>query len=378
MSTFVISCGGTGGHLAPGIALAEGLVDRGHKVHLLISRKRVDARLVEKYPHFEFVPMPGRGFSWNPIKLGLCALSQIQGLTFCRQLVRKVRPAAIVGFGGFTSTGIVVAGRMSGVPVALHEANRVPGRAIRTLGGLAQRVYLPAGIRIPGISAAVTRHMGLPVRREIARVAPATARTSMGFDANQKLLVIFGGSQGATVLNEWVRRDMSSLARDGVQICCVTGLDKGRDEVIELRSQTGALVRARFMVFCDRVADLLSAADLVVARAGAGTIAELIRCEAPAILVPYPQAADDHQRANAMFFERQGGGIVVDQTAVERLTAEVTDTIFNESLLRTFRGNLQRMDRANVLSLMLDDLETLASGRSNRAKGSRTPWPVAV
>jgi len=109
------------------------------------------------------------------------------------------------------------------------------------------------------------------------------------------------------------------------------------------------------------VAELLSAADLVVSRAGAGTIAELIRCETPAILVPYPQAADDHQRANAAFFERQGGGLVVEQAFLAALHAEVLDTIFNDWLIRKFRGNLQRMDRANSLELMLDDLDELVA-----------------
>ena len=103
-----------------------------------------------------------------------------------------------------------------------------------------------------------------------------------------------------------------------------------------------------------------SAADLLVSRAGAGTLAELIRCETPAILIPYPQAADDHQRANAAFFERQGGGIVVPETNLDQLHAEVLDVIFNDWLLRKFRANLQRMDRANSLELMLEDLEDIA------------------
>lgn len=367
MSTFLISCGGTGGHLSPGISLAEGLLERGHTVRLLISQKRVDARLIEKYPQLQFVRVPGTGFSLNPIKLARCIATQLRGLFFCLRLVREVRPDAVVGFGGFTSTAIVVAARLKGVPVALHEANRVPGRAIRTLGRFAQRVYLPPGIGLESVRGEATRHVGLPVRREIVRVPQAQARAALGFDANQRLVVVFGGSQGATVLNEWVRREFKALAAEGVQVCCVTGLDKGRDGVVELHTSGGAPVRAYFVMFCDRVAELLSAADLVVSRAGAGTIAELIRCETPAILVPYPQAADDHQRANAAFFERQGGGLVIEQASLQGLRAEVLEVIFNEELLRKFRGNLQRMDRANSLSFMLDDLEAIAAGRGGAA-----------
>jgi UDP-N-acetylglucosamine--N-acetylmuramyl-(pentapeptide) pyrophosphoryl-undecaprenol N-acetylglucosamine transferase len=133
-------------------------------------------------------------------------------------------------------------------------------------------------------------------------------------------------------------------------------------------------VHAVFIPFSDRMAELLSAADLVVSRAGAGTLAELIRCETPAILVPYPHAADDHQRANAIYFERQGGGIVVSQTQLGQMRAEVLDIIFNDWLLRKFRANLQRMDRANSLDLMLRDLEDIASG----GRANSTPVRVAT
>ena len=360
MKTFLISCGGTGGHLSPGIALAEGLAARGHKATLLISEKKVDARLIEKYPHLQFVRTPGKPLSWHPLKLLRCILSQVQGVSFCLRLVRTCRPDGIVGFGGFTSAPIVVAGRMLGVPVALHESNRVPGLAVRALGRLARRVYLPTGISISSVRPAATRHMGLPVRHEIVRTSPTAARVALGLEPNQRVLVIFGGSQGATPLNDWARRELPTLAAEGIQVYCVTGLGKGAPEIHDLRSRHGAAVKAVFIPFCDRVADLLSAADLVISRAGAGTLAELIRCETPAILVPYPHAADDHQRANAAFFERQGGGIVVAQTALAGLHAEVLDVIFNDWLLRQFRANLQRMDRANSLEWMLHDLEQIS------------------
>ena len=152
----------------------------------------------------------------------------------------------------------------------------------------------------------------------------------------------------------------------------MTGLGKGAPETRVLRSRVGDSVKAVFVPFCDRIADLLSAADLVVSRAGAGTLAELIRCEVPAILVPYPFAASDHQRANAAFFERQGGGIVIEEAMVGDLHSEVLDLVFNEWLLRQLRGNLKRMDRVNSLDLMVADLEAMArSGSGGRMGRSR-------
>lgn len=360
MRRFIISCGGTGGHLSPGISLAEGLRERGHETLLLISEKKVDTRLSEKYPHLRFERIPGIGFSWRPWRLVRCLWAQIKAVAYCLRLLRRIRADGVIGFGGFTSAPIVVAAWFSGVPSALHESNRVPGLAIRVLGRLARRVYLPPGIRLGNIRAAATRHVGLPVRREIGRHPQAAARTSLGLDPNQRLLVVLGGSQGAASLNDWARSHLELFAAESIQLCIVTGIGKGREGTVGLRAKTGEPVRAVFMPFCDRMAELLSAADLVVSRAGAGTLAELIRCETPAVLVPYPQAADDHQRANAAYFERQGGGIVVPQTHLGQLHAEVLDIIFNDWLLRKFRGNLQRMDRANALELMLADLEELA------------------
>jgi UDP-N-acetylglucosamine--N-acetylmuramyl-(pentapeptide) pyrophosphoryl-undecaprenol N-acetylglucosamine transferase len=364
MSRFIISCGGTGGHLSPGISLAEGLQARGHETCLLISEKKVDARLSGKYPDLRFERMQGQGFSWHPWKLLRCIVSQAQAFWFCARLIRRDRPDMIIGFGGFTSAPVVLAAWLLNVPSALHEANRVPGLAVRTLGRLAKRVYLPPGIRLESIRASATRHVGLPVRREIVRQPQTAARLALGLDPNQRLLVVLGGSQGAGPLNDWARRQLQLLAGEGIQCYVVTGLGKGNEGIVDLKTKAGAAIRSVFMPFSDRIAELLSAADLVVSRAGAGTLAELIRCETPAILVPYPHAADDHQRANGEYFERQGGGIVIAQEQLGQLHAEVLDVIFNDWLLRKFRGNLQRMDRANSLDLMLVDLEQVCGSES--------------
>lgn len=378
MSRFLLSCGGTGGHLSPGIALAEGLLARGHQPTLLISHKKVDTRLVEKYPHLTFQRIPGAPFTLHPVGIVRFVLRQSQGLLRSFRLVSSPRPDAIVGFGGFTTAGIILAGSLFKVPVALHEANRVPGRAIRLLGRLARRVYLPPGVRLPDARPSTTFSMGLPVRKEIVRQSRDEARRALGLDPQQGVLVVLGGSQGASKLNEWARQKAQALGFDGIQIYCVTGLDKGETGEKQFTTRNGQPIKSVFVPFSDRMGVLLSAADLVVSRAGAGTIAELIRCETPAILIPYPHAADNHQWANARYFEQQGGGVVISQDHIGDLTREVRDVIFNEWLLRKFHGNLQRMDRANSLDLMLDDLEHIISHDHSDAPQPHKPQPKAA
>jgi UDP-N-acetylglucosamine--N-acetylmuramyl-(pentapeptide) pyrophosphoryl-undecaprenol N-acetylglucosamine transferase len=370
VSRYVISCGGTGGHLSPGIALAEGLRARGHEVRLLISRKQIDARLSAKYPHLRFDAMPGRGFAWRPVAAVRFLAAQAQAWWFCTRLLRDFRPAAVIGFGGFTSAPPVLAATLLGVPSALHESNRVPGRAVRLLGRIARRVYLPPGVRLAGLGGAATRHVGLPVRREITRHDPAAARAALGLDPARRTLVLLGGSQGASALNQWARDHREPLARAGVQLYAVTGPGKGAAETL-----VTAGVRAIFTPFSDRMAEVMSAADLVVSRAGAGTLAELVRCGTPAVLVPYPQAADDHQRANAAWFADEGGGRVIAQPDIARLGAAALEILADDARLRAHRAALQRMDRANSLELMLADLEEIAAGERPAAGAA---WVLAA
>lgn len=377
MSRFLIACGGTGGHLAPGIALAEALRQRGHDVRLFISHKKVDSRLAEKYPHLATVAVPGAPFGLRPDVFARCLVKQTQGLFFSLRFLGSFRPHAVVGFGGFTNAGVTVAARLRDTPVALHEANRVPGRAVRLLSRIAQRLYLPPGVRLPGRLGLMVRHTGLPVRPEVVRLSRQEARTQLGVDQRQKLLVVIGGSQGSGQLNQWVLDNLDALAQEGVQVWCVTGLGKGEGSVRELCTKTGEVVRAWFEPFTDRVGVLLSAADLVVSRAGAGTLAELVRCETPAVLIPYPFAADNHQWANARYFEQQGGGLVIDQNALSLLRQEVFDVLFNDWLLNKFRENLHRMAHEDAVATIVQDLEELAQRLPPRRHLRHTPAPAA-
>jgi UDP-N-acetylglucosamine--N-acetylmuramyl-(pentapeptide) pyrophosphoryl-undecaprenol N-acetylglucosamine transferase len=155
-------------------------------------------------------------------------------------------------------------------------------------------------------------------------------------------------------------RNFPILAERGVHLVCVTGLGKGSEAVHETKGPEGERVVARFLPFCDEMAELLSCADLVVSRAGAGSLAEFVRCRLPAVLVPYPFAADNHQWENARCFERQGGGLALDARELDRLLAEVLETIFNDFLLGVFRRNLERMEHGNSIEVFLRELDELA------------------
>ncbi len=361
MKRAIIACGGTGGHMSPGIALAEELTSRNWKCTLLISNKQVDSRLVKKYGQFEYETVDGRPFSIRPDRLLLFLVSLVRGTIKCSRMIHAKSPDVVIGFGGFLTLPDMLAGFFAGLPTVIHEANRVAGRVTRIVSWFARRIYLPKGVSVQTKRSSRIRFVGMPVRSEIVSMSKSTAKRKLGLDPQLKLLVIMGGSQGAESLNKWVKASLPSLAQKEVQVFCLTGGSEA-DSSMTFKSPMGTEVKSLFRRFSDEMAIVLSAADLVVSRSGAGSIAEMIRCRTPGILIPYPYSADDHQVANAENFEMLGCGIHMSQDYLGDLSKEVQDVLFNEWLLQKFRRNLELADRSDVRAFMANDLERIISG----------------
>lgn len=360
MSHILIACGGTGGHLAPGIALAEALEARGHKCTLLISRKQVDSILIKKYPHLDFHKTAGQGFSGGLIAKTMFFWRLFVGCIHSYRLIRKRNAEFVILFGGFLSVGLGLAAFLGRAPIALHEANCCPGKAVRLLKNLATRIYLPEGVLLKGISTEKIRYFGYPVRHEIKHCPKAEAREKLGITVKNKLLVIIGGSQGASALNDWAISNLTVLEEMKLSVYCVTGLGKMPETFAKSNDSTNSI---KFVPFSDQMGDVISAADLVISRAGAGSIAEIIRCRAPAILIPYPHAADNHQEANARMHERQGGGVVLDEKNIANLIKEVKTIIFNDRMLSEFESNLERLEQFDSAEHIAKDVGFLCTNK---------------
>lgn len=352
----IIACGGTGGHLSPGIALAESLLERGHRATLLISHKKVDTKLVAKYPGLRFLRVPGTGLTLSPSGVARFLVSQAQGLAFSSTLLARETPDAVVGFGGFTTSTIILTAALRRIPIFLHEANRVPGKAIRVMQPLARRVYLPPGVRLPRVPADRQAGLPLPVRSEIRRLDSSEARRRWGLRADRPVVSVLGGSQGASALNEWARSSAADLASRGVQLVCVTGMGKGEDTRVEQPSDFGPIPQVT-LSFCDDMAALFSASDVMVTRAGAGTLAEMARCGTPGVLVPFPHAADDHQAANAAYFAERGGGAVIDQKKMQDVLPQVLRWLQNPDELTGLKAGLAAMGAEDAVGPMIEDME---------------------
>mgnify|MGYP004652340031 CR=1 FL=1 len=363
MSNFIIACGGTGGHLVPGIAIGQALIAAGHRVSFAISKKQVDSKLVEKYTDLHFIKMPGVAFNKSPLKFANFVKEFVKAFLAGRKILSNGGYDVLICFGGFNSLGLALAAALAHKPIILHEANRRTGKATRLLGYLAKRVYVPFGVEIPRRKINQVKFAGYPLRNEIRRIDADTAKAAFGFSPEAEILLVLGGSQGAAALNDWADKNFEKLAAEDIDVLCVCGQAKNKYTERTAVSKTGVERKFKSLEFCDNMAAALSAATLVVARAGAGTIAELARCRVPSIMVPYPFAADNHQFENAKCFEKQGGCAVVEQTQMEKLFDEVMSLKNNKNLQETMAGNLERIDAQNDYSRIVDDLVQIVGER---------------
>ena len=309
MSRFLIACGGTGGHLSPGIALAEGLNARGHETTLLISRKKVDARLIAKYPQLHFERIPGAPFSLRPVGLARCLWQQAAAFWFSARIIRRWRPDLIVGFrrlhhGGHHRGGGVVPPAGG---AARGEPGAGPGHPVARRAGAAP---VPAPGRAPcgacGGPACATSGCPSAARSSACRARPR--RSGSVSIPRKRCSSSSAAARAPRPLNHWVRGRLERLAAEGIQVCCVTGLDKGGDEVARTAGRRPAGRSGRSSCRSATTWPRCSRRPISSCRAPA-------RARSPSSSAArrrpsscrFPQAADNHQWANARFFERQGG-----------------------------------------------------------------------
>jgi UDP-N-acetylglucosamine--N-acetylmuramyl-(pentapeptide) pyrophosphoryl-undecaprenol N-acetylglucosamine transferase len=314
VTAFVLAAGGTGGHLFPAQALADELLGKGCTVHL-VTDERTDGFARDRPDisvHRVRAGRPGGG----PMNLLHAAIDIGMGVLQGRQLLRKLEPAAVVGFGGYPSVPTMLAATQLGFPTVIHEQNAVLGRANRMLAKRANRIATgfpeTAGLRPAERSRAV--RTGNPVRPAIVAVGDS-AYSPPEFGGPIELL-IFGGSQGAAIFAEIVPAALALLApalRPRLRVS-QQARPEDRDAVSEKYRELG--FAAEVESFFADMPNRLARAHLVICRAGASTIAELAAAGRPALLVPYPYATDDHQTANARAFANTGGSWTMPQTAL--------------------------------------------------------------
>ena len=353
----VIACGGTGGHLFPGIAVAEVLRDRGHEVMLLVSEKEIDALALSGRTNFRFEKLPTVGLPspFSPAILGFIRRFY-ESFSLCRSIYRKFKPQVVLGMGGFTSTAPVLAGRMRGVSTFIHESNAIPGKANRLTARMVRAVMLGFKECAPFFPKARTEVTGTPIRTELKPLDRQVARQRLGLRADLPTLLVMGGSQGASGINQAIIKSLPFLHGVPLQVIHLSG---ARDERLVADNYGREKIPAYISAFHHRMEEVYSAADLLVARAGAASLAEFAAFSLPSILIPFPYAADDHQTRNAEIYARAQAAILVKESEIsgELLARKIRELIESPERIRNMSVNSLQLAPKNAAGLMVTTME---------------------
>lgn len=325
--TVVIMAGGTGGHIFPGLATAKGLIRQGYRVHWLGTPGSMEAQLVPAHGiDISYIPVTGlRGKGVGFLLQAPWRLSV--SLIKAMQILRTQKPVCVVGMGGYVTGPGGVAARLLGIPLVVHEQNAVAGLTNKLLARIANRVLeaFPGTFAdVSGVAAVLT---GNPVRADIVALAPSCQpRTPLR-------LLVLGGSRGALAINEVVPQLLQRCA-GRIEVWHQTGQATYEQSLAGYQQcqQSAALNRLwKAEPFIDDVAQAYEWADLVLCRSGALTVAELAAAGKPAILIPFPQAVDDHQSVNGRYLVDQGAALMIQQKDldVSSLTAMIVELADN-------------------------------------------------
>lgn len=359
--TILLAAGGTGGHLFPAEALAHELKARGYTVHLVTDRRA--ERYASNFPADEVhVVRSATIGSKNPFKVAGALWTIFRGVREAGRLIRKVRPKAVVGFGGYPTVPPLIAAGNAGVPTMIHEQNAVMGRANKALANRVQAIaggFLPEGEGRFGTKTITT---GNPVRPSVLAAAEKPYHASL--DGAPFRLVVFGGSQGAQYFSTAVPEAVRKLPETLRGRLSITQQARPEDADAVMATYAAMNVAADISPFFTDMAERIGAAHLVISRSGASTVSEISVIGRPAILVPYPHALDHDQAANAAALKAKGGAEVIAQKDLdpERLSSLLAEAMNDPQRLARTAAGAKAAGKGDAAGLLATMVESIADG----------------
>lgn len=357
----LLAGGGTGGHLFPAVALAQGLLqrDKDARVQFVGTKRGLEARMLPKLG-LPLATVDMAGF----VGRGLVGKLQIvpklmRSIGQAKRILRKFQPDVVIGVGGYSSVPVLLAAKMQGIPYMIHEQNAIPGLSNKLLARWAEVICLSFAGSENHFSGKRTLLTGNPLREGLE-----TLDENLPEDGT---LLIFGGSRGAQAINHSVVDMLPQLIakQPNLKILHQTGHDDL--EVVRRGYSDAGLDPQQVVPFIDDMAAAYAEAKLVICRAGATTIAELTVCGRPAILIPFPYAAGDHQTANARELDEAGAGCLLPQSelSVERLTQLTSDLLSDRDKLNQMARKGREIGRPGATELILDECDRLVAKRKD-------------
>lgn len=360
MAKFSVSCGGTGGHVFPGVATAIALRQRGHDVSLWMSGKAIETATRHAWTG-PVVETGAQILTLHPLRLPRTLIDFTRAYLTSRRALRAEHPQAMLAMGSYSCVPPVLAARHMNIPVVLHEANVIPGRAVSWLSSLADAVAITFPETRDHLSHPRLTLTGLPLRQSLEESSGQALPIN---GAHRFTLLVMGGSQGARHLNEVIPAAVARMQADGLSVAVIHLAGAKAREQVEAAYQSAG-VPAVVYGFCSDMASVYRQADLALSRSGANSCMELALFGIPAILVPYPHSARDHQMANARAMARAGAAEILEQGNMtpERLDHVIRSRYLQPERLESMRVAARRRAVTGASQHLADLVEAVATTR---------------
>ncbi len=350
-----LACGGTGGHLFPGLAIGQEFLHRGGDVLLLVSEKEVDQQGVKSAVGMKVATLPAVAFSRSQ---GFRFLRAFWKSFFAAKVVFRSRPPqAVLAMGGFTSAPPILAGKTCGAGTFLHESNTIPGKANRWLARLVDQIFVGFPSAASRFATQTTVVTGTPVRPQFQPADASACRLALGLAPQRPVLLIMGGSQGASGVNGLVLQTLPYLTASApeLQFLHLTG---GHELEAVRAAYAAHHCKAVVLPFLTEMELALGAAAVAISRAGASSLAELAAMRLPAILIPYPAAASNHQFHNARALVDAGAALLLEQKEAsgERLAGLVLKLLQDQAAAAAMREELVRWHSPQAAEQIVDKI----------------------
>ena len=357
-----IACGGSGGHIFPGIALAQELIKDKHEVLMICSQRPLDSEILQANSdlRFEVIPCAPFVMTLNPLKITFFFIKSLSGIYSSMRLLLRFRPGSVAGFGGFTSGPVVMAAWLLGIPSIIHEQNAVAGLANRISSFFAKRVAISFDQTKKFFNACKTVEVGNPVRSGFQQLDKMQSRERFGLDRNRFTLLVTGGSQGAGLLNYAVPDAIGLMdfkEKKSLQVIHVTG----KNDYETIKEKYGKnKIKSNVSSFIHEIDRAYTAADLVVSRAGATTIAELAYFGKPSILIPYPTKRV-HQAENARLLSDKDAAITIAEKDIsaEALRLLILAMLKDPARCNNMAENSKRLARPDAARILAREVTAL-------------------
>lgn len=354
---FIIAGGGTGGHIFPAVAIANAIKQINPDAEILFVGAKGKMEM-EKVPlaGYEIKGLDIVGFNRSSLikNMGL-PFKLLKSFIQVRSIINKFKPDAVIGVGGYSSFPVLRFAQSKGIPTFIHESNSFAGKANMMLGKKAKKVFVASEGMEKFFPADKIMITGNPVRTSIAHstIIKAEGLNYFGFDATKKTVLVVGGSLGAKSINEAIDAGIDEFEKNNLQLIWQTGkpyIEKAKESA-----------KGKFNVwvneFITQMEHAYTAADVVISRAGAMAIAEICLIGKPAVFVPFPYAAEDHQTENAKYLVYKNAGLMVkDQEAKEKLVPTIIELLRNETKQKEFIQNISKLSKADADRMIANEV----------------------